>query len=239
MEDKYYELSLPSLLIPYSGVEKVEIRMLKGRDEKLIGELTLANFEKKFKTLLGGIVRGIDPGKLTLGDRFYIVVWLAINCYTHLYPIEIFCDTCLRKVKVEIDLGQLEKVDLPKDYREPYALTLTDGSIIHLRQLTVDDQIQYLDYVDVKQKDDLIYKLAQSVVSDDDLVKRMEYLEELSTRDLGLIRGFHDKYYHGVKLESSYTCPKCGGAGVTPVPFRLDIIFPDGQTIARSLGYNI
>lgn len=75
MEEKYFELDLPSKLMPYKndGISKVEIRMLKGRDEKLIGEFTIANFEKKFKMLLDSVLRGIDPAKLIIGDRFYIV----------------------------------------------------------------------------------------------------------------------------------------------------------------------
>jgi len=236
MENKYFELSLPSLLLPYKDINKVEIRMLKGRDEKLIGELDIANFEKKFKLLLDDVLRGIKPEELTVGDRFYVVVWIAINCYSKLYPIETLCEVCLRKIKVDIDLGTLEKVDLPKDYKEPYPLKLTNGDTLNLRVFRVKDEIKYLDYVTSKEKDNMIYKLALSIADDRALVDKINYLEELSTQDIGLIRAFHDKYHHGVKLESGYKCPICGGTGITPVPFRLDIIFPSGETIAKSLG---
>jgi len=239
MDDKYYELKLPSLLKPYKGVEKVEIRMLKGKDEKLLGELTIENFEKKFKILLDNVLRGIKPEDLTIGDRFYIVVWLAINCYSSMYPIETVCTDCFRTIKVDIDLGKLDKVELPADFKEPYPLQLTDGRTLNLRLFRVRDQIQYLDYVKLKDKDDLNYKLSQSIVDDQDMLARIQMLDEMSTKDLGLIRAFHDKFHHGVKLETEYKCPKCGGAGTTPVPFRLDIIFPDGATIARSLGRSV
>lgn len=238
-EPVYYELKLPSKLIPYQGVEKVEIRLLKGEDEKLIGELTITNFEKKLKQLLQRVIKGIDPGKLTIGDRLYIMMWMAINCYTPLYPVELFCEHCLRKIKVDIDLGQLEKVELPDSYKEPYALTLLDGSVISLRQLTVDDNIKYFEYAERKQQDDLLFKLAMAVVSEDDLLKKWQILNEMNTRDLSLIKAFHEEYYHGPKMEANYTCPKCGGTGVTPVPFRLDLLLPDGQAVARSLGHSI
>jgi hypothetical protein len=238
-ETMFYELKLPSRLIPYEGVDKVEIRLLKGEDEKFIGELTTLNFEKKFKQLLARIIKGIDPGKLTIGDRLYIIAWIAINCYTPMYPIELMCETCLRKIKVDIDLGQLEKIELPEGYTEPHAVTLLDGSTINLRQLTINDNIAYFDYAEKRQQDDLHYKLAMSIVSEDDLVKRAEMIKNMGTRDIALIRAFHDKYYHGPKMEAGYTCPKCGGAGVTPVPFRLDILFPDGQAVARALGHSV
>lgn len=238
MEEKYFELNLPSNLLLYEGVKKVEIRMLKGKDEKLISDIDLSNFEKKFKLVLDGVIRGIEPEKLTLGDRIYILVWIAMNCYSPLYSMDLICDTCLVKSPIEIDLGKLEKLELPKKFKEPYEITLMDKTKIKLRLLRVADQIQYLDHVQEKE-DNSLYKLAQSIVDDKDLVTRIKMLEEMSTKDLALIRAFHEKYYHGVKLETKYTCPKCGGTGNTPVPFRLDIIFPAGETVAKSLGRSI
>ena len=239
MEVKYYELELPSRLIPYKadGVTLVEVRMLKGRDEKLIGEFTLNNFEKKFKLLLDNVIRGIDPAKLTIGDRFFVLMWLAMNCYSNVYPIQLICEHCFRKTdNYEINLGELEKLSLPEDYVEPYAVTLTNGDVVNLRQFTVQDQINYVDFTAQREgKDDILFKLAQGLVDDNDMGKRIEYLEEMSTKDLGLIRAFYETFAHGVKLETGYTCPKCGGAGITPVPFRLDLLLPAGKTVAASI----
>lgn len=239
MDEKYFVLELPSKLIPYTGVEKVEARLLKGRDEKLIGELSIQNFETKFATLLKQVIRGIDPEELTIGDRFYILTWLSINCYSNIYPVKGPCELCFRDISVDVDLGQLEKVYLDDTYKEPYELTLTNGETIKLRQFRVKDQIKYMDYVSRKQEDNMSYKLALAVADDREMIERITYLDNLSTKDTGLIRNFHDKFFHGVKMEYSYTCPKCGGAGIMPVPFRLDIIFPEGSTVARSLGRTI
>jgi hypothetical protein len=242
MEEKYFELELPSRLIPYKadGVSKVEVRMLKGKDEKLIGEFTIANFEKKFKMLLDNVIRGIAPEKLTIGDRFYIVVWLAMNCQSHLYPIELTCDECYRKTeRYDIDLGTMQKVLLPETFAEPYAIKLMDGSELKLRLYRVQDQITYIDYVQAKGADDLLFKAAQSMVDDKDMGQRIAYLENLPIKDMALIRAFHDKFYHGVKLEAAYKCPKCEATGITPVPFRLDILFPDGATVTRSIGRGV
>jgi len=239
METMYHKLDLPSKLIPYEGVEAVEIRMLKGKDEKLIGEFTMSNFESKFALLLKGVIKGIEPEKLTIGDRFFILVWLGINCYTNIYPVDGVCEVCLRNISVDVDLKELEKVYLPEKFQEPYELELINGEKVKLRLYRVADQIQYLNYVEKKQQDNLLYKLAQTMLDERNMVDRIGYLEELSTQDLALIRAFHDTYFHGVKMEAGYTCPKCGGAGLMPIPFRLDIIFPDGATVAKSLGRSI
>ena len=51
-----------------------------------------------------------------------------------------------------------------------------------------------------------------------------------------LIRAFHDKFKHGPKMISKYTCPDCGGTGVMPVPFRLEMLLPYGENLARAVG---
>ena len=240
MEEKYFVLDMPSKLLPYGGVVKqIEARMLRGRDEKLIGELTIQNFESKFAVLLKQVIRGIEPEELTIGDRFFVLTWLAINCYSNIYPVSGPCVLCFRDINVDVDLGQLEKVYLGDKYSEPHELQLIDGNKIKLRQYRVKDQIQYMDYLGRKQQENIIYKLAQTLVDEKDMAEKIAYLEELTTQDLALIRAFHDKYFHGVKMEYTYKCPKCGGTGMMPVPFRLDIIFPEGSTVARALGRSV
>jgi len=239
-EEVFTKLDLPSRLIPYRDVDCVEVRMLKGKDEKLLGDMNALNFEKRFNTLLShGVLKGIDPTILTIGDRVYIMVWLAINCYSADYPVEIICSECFGKSTVSIELGKLDKLYLPKDYKEPHEIELLNKDIVKLRLYRVGDQIQYLDYVQDKGEDNLLYKLAQVMVDDKNMLERIKYLEELDTKSLGLMRAFQEKYVHGVSLEAAYVCPKCGGKGVTPVPFRLDMVFPAGETIAKSLGHSV
>ncbi len=243
-EVKYHELDLPSKLIPYKadGVTKVEIRMTRGKDIKLIGEFNTDNFEKKFKLLLSNILKGIDPGKLTIGDRLYIAIWLAINCESNLFPIDLFCETCLRTIKkYNIVLNTLGKVYLPEDFKEPYPVKLLSGETVNIRLYRVNDQIQYMDYIRAKNdEEDLLFKLAQTIVDDKDIIKRIEWLNEQETKDIGLMRAVHEKYFHGVDMDNApYKCPKCGGTGKTPVPFRLDLLLPNGSLIAGSLGRNV
>jgi rRNA maturation protein Nop10 len=35
-------------------------------------------------------------------------------------------------------------------------------------------------------------------------------------------------------MEYKYECPKCGGAGVMPVPFRFEMLLPFGETLTRN-----
>lgn len=236
MEEKYHVLSLPSKLKVYdkTKVKEVSVRYLKGKDEKLIGELTLSNFDKKYVLLLEQILKGIDPRELTLGDRTYIAIWLSMNCYSSIYPITVTCENCFKRTEIEIELKKLEKIDLDEKFVEPHPVTLMDGSIIYMRLLRVKDNIAYIDYVTNKGQEDQNYKLALTLCDDRSIIEKVQFLENLSVKDLNILKAFHSDNMHGVNLEHyEFICPKCKEAGDTPVPFRFELLFPDASTIAK------
>lgn len=234
MEEQYHALDLPSKLKPYEKVQSVSVRMLKGKDEKFLGELSIENFDKKYTLLLNQILIGIDPKELTLGDRTYIALWLAMNCYSHIYPIKTHCMNCFNEVEINVDLRLLNKIELPESYKEPFPVTLLDGRIIPMRLLRVKDQIAYLDYVKNKKEEDRNYLLALTICDGSGIGERMEFLNELDSKNLALLKAFHDTNIHGIDLEEyKFDCPKCKEAGITPVPFRFEMLFPSSETVAK------
>ena len=58
----------------------------------------------------------------------------------------------------------------------------------------------------------------------------------MDTQDLMVIRAFHDKFNHGPKMETNYACPNCGGTGILPVSFRLEMLLPYGTELQRHIG---
>lgn len=241
MEENYIQLNLPSKCLVYEDTDpsKVQIRTLKGRDEKLIAELTYDNFEKKFLTILGSIVKGVVPGKLTVGDRLYIMVWEAINSYSANYPVELMCETCLQKIEITVDLSKLDVIELPEKFKEPHPVKLSDGNQIDLRLFRVEDEVKIAD-AEKSGKSSWLYRWAISIVDKEKSVwDRINYLENLEAKDVAAIRAFHEKYYHGPKMETEYECPKCGGQGVTPVPFRIELLFPYGKALTKHFGAGV
>lgn len=237
MNEQYYPLDLPSKLKPYSslGVSEVSVRMMKGKDEKFVSDLTMTNFDKKYSLLLSQLIKGIDPKELTLGDRMFIALWLSMNCYTHLYPIEIMCEHCFRTIEIEADLRNLTKIELPDDFSEPKSVTISDGTAVPLRLLRVKDSIAYSDYVASKKSEDTLRRLAMTMVDERSMIDRMLFLENLSVKDLSKLREFHDQHIHGIDLSSyTYECPQCKEVGNTPIPFRLELLFPDSTTVGKT-----
>lgn len=238
----YFPIKLPSRCLVYPGIEKdnakdqIQIRTFKGRDEKLIAEISGDNFEKKFNTILRSVLRGIEPEELTVGDRQFLMLWETIHSYDKMFQVTHECEHCWRASSYAVDIATLDIISLPDNFAEPYELKLEECvQTIKLRLLRVKDLIK----VDELKKQSInvwLYRYALSMVNDKSILENTEFLENLSTKDLMLIRAFHDKFVHGFDLRAKYECPKCGGDGVMPVPFRLEMLLPHGSSITGHIG---
>jgi hypothetical protein len=239
MGENYFQIKLPSRCTVYKDVDpaKIEIRTFKGKDEKLIAEIGAENFEKKFVALLKNVMKGIDPIQLTLGDEMYVALWETINSYSKDYYVTHECEHCLQKSEYTIDLStQIDSVDLPEGFSEPQEVKLPDsGDLIKLRLLRVEDVLK-VDEIAKLGQNVWLYRYALSIVDNQGIWDRVSYLENLSSKDIMYIRAFHDKFAHGPKMETSYSCQKCGGTGIMPVPFRLEMLLPYGKTLRRYTG---
>ena len=239
MDEKYFQIELPSKCMVYKDVDPsvVEIRTFKGKDEKLISEISSENFEKKFVTVLKQVLKGIDPLQLTIGDELHLALWETINSYSKDFFVTHECEHCWKTSEVTVDLSTLEVVNLPDGFEEPKEVTLPEsGDVVKLRLLRVADVIK-TDEIVKMGKNVWLYRYALSIVDDEKGIwDKVTYLENMESKDLMHIRAFHDKHIHGPKMETSYECSNCGGVGLMPVPFRPDMLLPYGKTLSRYIG---
>jgi len=233
----YLPINLPSKCLPYEGINSsdVKIRAYQGRDEIFLAEINPINLEQKFLQVLQNVVTGIDPKLLTLGDRLYIIIWECINSYMETIKLKTMCSYCLQKSEVDVDLRVLEVINLPDDFKQPYEVKLPSGKIVHLRLLNIEDEIDILKF---EKNSDLgyLYRYAKSIVSDKDILERLKELESMGSKDIAKIRAFHEDYYHGPDMNTKIKCPKCGEEEEVNIPFRLDFLFPIGETLRRTFG---
>ena len=234
-------LDLPSKGLAYNvPLSEIKIRQLKGGDEKLLAELNLDNIENKYLALLknrvkGGdpVIKGIDPAKLTLGDRLYVLLWLRINSYSPTFLATLVCQDCFKSINIEVDLTKIEEKSLPEGFKQPTEILLDNGDKLNLRLFTIEDEIKSYE----KEKKDgieetYLYRLALSIVDSRNIPDRVSYLEDLPSKDIAKIKYFHESHVHGPQLDSiPYTCPKCGEVGSLALPFRPTWLFPNGSEI--------
>ena len=226
MSEQYISISLPSKGLAYKNVEKdkICIRPFTGKEEMLMAELNVNNVNQKLTAVLKNVLQGIDPKKLTTGDAKYIMLWEAINSYTSDFLLDVTCEQCLQSSPIKFDLTKINSVELPDEYKEPQNIELSNR-VVNVRLITLEDEISAVDWVK-HNKSIYLYNYAKSIVDDKlTMLDKLQMLEDMSTKDLKLIKDFHKKYEHGPDMLANYTCPLCGNEGKLVLPFRYDILF--------------
>lgn len=232
-ENEYVPLVLPSKGKPYKDFkpEALAIRSMIGRDEKILAEISQENLDKKFNVLVKAVTRGIDPLKLTLGDRKYILLWLIMNTHGKMHVADFFCEHCMQKVSTEIDFSTIENVELPDTFDPVHKVTLEKSGEIWLRLLTVEDEMKATEY-EKHFGSAWVYRYALAVVAQEtSLAEIVKRLEEMPSADFQVIKAFQEKYDHGPNMEAKYECPKCGGEGLVAVTFRIEHFLPYGKAL--------
>ena len=235
----FVPISLPSQCLSYPEInpEDIKARAYQGSDEEYLCQLNPLNLEKNYLEVMKRVIQGIDPAKLTVGDRLYFMVWECINSYMDTIRVKTICGNCFQEVEISVNLADLNIIKLPDDYKEPYEISLPSGKQIRLRLLTVGDEIE-IDRYRKKHGESHNYRYARSIVSDDDIVEKLKQMGKISVKDMATIRAFHEKFYHGPDFYYKYTCPKstCEEVDEVEVPFRLELLFPTGETLTQAFG---
>jgi len=237
----YLPINLPSRCLPYEGIDpaNITIRAYTAADEIFLSEINPVNLESKYLMVLKEVLLGIDPKLLTLGDRLYIMIWEYIKSYSSKVRLPVVCSHCMEESTVSIDLLNLDQVCLPDNYQQPHKVKLPDkGKEIALKLLTIEDEIAIERY-EKQERNGHIYRYARSVVSDADILSVVADMEKLSAKDLAQIRTFQTKFYHGPNMDTKYTCPRCGEEDDVTVPFRLEFLYPYGDTLTDAFGEGI
>lgn len=235
--------NLPSKYLLYPDLKPgdIQIRPLLGKDEKLMAGISSSNLERKFFTLLGNVLKGIDPKRITLGDRMYILLYLGIDTYGKDWPVEYVCEHCFLTNYMTVDLNSFDVRTLDEGVSMSMPVELSSG-VIYLKIQTLEDEIKLAEYKQVVRSDEdvYLYEFALSIV---DTTKTMEekvkFLEEMPLKDLNAIKSFHAKFEHGPIMQTSHTCEHCGGGGIIPVPFQSKMVFRSGKDIAYGLREDI
>jgi len=239
MDETFNVIQLPSKGLLYQESNEISIRELKGKDEKLMAELNYENFDRKFVAILRNVLKGVDPIQLTVGDRLYVMLWLMINSISKTVSLKTGCEFCFNELNLEVDLSQLEVAELPDDYKEPYNITLNNGEDLQLRLFRINDEIKIADY-EKSGNNSYLFRFATSIVDESKGIHdKIAYLENLQSKDIMKIRAFHEKFYHGPKMKTKYTCKHCGSDGVAACPFRLEYFFPYGEVLTGLIGDDI
>lgn len=241
MAHNYFSIKLPSKCLLYKDVnpDNVKVRVFTGADEAILSEISEKNATEKITEVLGRCLQGIDIKELTLGDKLFLMTWHAINSYSDGFSASIVCEHCLLKVDIDYKLGDAEIVYLPDTFKEPIDVPLSDNSIVHCRLARVKDELS-IDKLEKQMSNTYLYTMAMTIIDKDkDIVQRVEWLENMPSKDTAKLRAVQDSYYHGLNFALKYTCPKCAGEGRFTAPFRFEHFFPYGSALVKNFGTKV
>lgn len=231
---EYVKLALPSGGKCYKNFDanKVMIRPMTAGDEKLVREMNTTNTAAKWEALMKNVMIGINPNEMTIGDRNYVMLWLAANSYDKVVMVAGVCSNCFQNITIGVDLSKLKVNTLPDDFKPVTTIALSKGTV-SLRLLTVEDEAKVWSY-ERTGAGSWIYQFALSVVDrEKDFDQILTWLAGLPSKDFAKIRAFHEYYDHGPVMEADYECPRhCGGEGLKlPVPFQREWLLPVGEAL--------
>jgi hypothetical protein len=239
MSSSFLPINLPSKCLPYEGInpEDITVRTYTGADEVLLAQINPVNIERNFLVVLQSVISGIDPKKLTLGDRLYLILWEYINSYNSQLDVDQVCSHCLKRVSFSVDLLDLQLRYLPDNYLELTVVHLpVQDKVVRLRVLTVEDEVE-CEKMESDGKDPYLYRIARSFVGEEEPFILMEKMKSWPGKDMARVRKFHElDTEHGPKLLMTQKCPNCGEEEDVVIPFRFEYFHPTGEALRKCFG---
>jgi hypothetical protein len=233
--DNYLPIQLPSRCRAYSSditPGAILARPYTGEDEMILAQINPVNIERKFLVILNRVLQGIDPKKLTVGDRLYLIIWEFINSYSETMTVRQVCSHCIKNVEFIVDMRKCPIKELDPDLSIPTSITLpVSKKQVQLRPLTVEDEIAVEELAESGQ-DEHHFRLAKSIVGEGDPVAVMMEMKKWPAKDLARIRYYHSwEVDHGTITTVPCKCSNCGKEEEVDIPFRFDFLYPKGQTL--------
>lgn len=234
----YNVLDLPSKgLLGYPA--SVEYRDIMVGDEET---LALATTSTYFRTL-NGVLKSILNDcpyyeKLTVYDRDYILMWLWANNYSAVKDVNVECRACSHEASHRVDLTEIEIQDVDSEIPAEFKIPLSKGSLkeVTVRLSTVQDELDAEEYVRSSKEQVSFNGLlrAASIQTGFEMpfAKKVEWVKNnITSREMGNIKKYHQHFKYGVPNAVNHTCPKCKEVTVGQLPFQAeDILFPTVQS---------
>lgn len=200
------------------------------KDEKILSGATEDTYIRTINRVVKGILDNPDYYEdISIFSRDYILVWLYVNNFESIRELTSTCE-CGQEDTVKVDLTELPVTPLNEGYQEPFPITLRNGNEVNLRVFRVRDEIyaeQYISEHEDSEEDLLDLMLISSIDIGGDkelsLEEKVKWAEEnLTSRDMAMIRRFHDYYHFGIDETIKHNCSACSKEVTGRLPFRPD-----------------
>lgn len=228
--------------LPQNG--ELHVRPMTGQEEAIISSVRHMR-KGGIDMIFSNCVReNINPGKLLIVDRVYMLIYLRAISYGNLYEVALKCPECNSQFDYDIDLN------LPIDYcpenftKDNLTKVLPkSGFQFKYRLATGEDDIEMEQYRERRSKianavnDSFFHKASilieeigngQATITNKYGIKAL--LEKLPSRDVNYIRNLLNDPPFGVETEVDIMCQNCVAEFKVELPFEVNFFFPREKT---------
>lgn len=237
----------PVLDLPSKGLlgydSSVTHRDILVKDEEVLATATPTNFARTMNSVLKGICNSPSFFEdLCVHDRDFLLVWLWSNNYNPVKEVEVKCSNreCGETHTYKVDLTELDVEPLSDDYKS-LKIPLSqgkEGAYIRVRPNTVRDENIVEEYLEKKESkgknsqtpsfEHLMLVSSIDVGMNIPLDNKVEWVgENVTGKEMGYVKKFHEFFKFGVQDTVDYTCKSCGEVTTGELPFQVfDILRP-------------
>jgi hypothetical protein len=245
-----------SVIICPSGLSG-EIRKLKGKEAKLLGDRAAAKSGSMFESILGGCwLRTIDTGvydfgdgppnwgKVLVGDRFYTLLRIRALTFGETYPFAAQCSSpaCRERFEWEINLSELPVKPLPESSKAALRTgkrleTLLDsGSRVWFKLLTGIDETRAAKNLKNSHDGALLAALGLRILEIEGVTEKQKraFLEDMDLDQMTALLDRFDEADGGVETSIEIECPHCYSIQEIDLPFGRGFFMPRTKATATA-----
>jgi len=222
---------------------EVEYREMMVKDEEILSMATGENYSKVLNGVLKSVLNDCPfYENITTHDRDFLLIWIWANNYESKKHLTVTCentndmgDVCGHVNNVTVDLTKLDISNPREKFTGAIEVTLKKtGKPIKIRLNTVRDELDTEAFLSSEAGKNQKYDHLMNVASldlgiDTSLENKLKWVRDnVSAKEMALVRKFHKSLAYGVKTMLSHTCEKCGGETHYVLPFQVsDVLYPD------------
>ena len=233
--EPWEKIDLPSRFLPYTFKE-LWIRPFKAGEVKRLKALLNGNTEIRIEDIISSVMSQ-DCRDLITGDFWYVCAWVRLNTFTDSPLIsEWECPSCNTRNTSVIQLSKLPIVELPKEYKEPVILPLSNGEEALMRLPRFGDYEVAVEFLNKLKngkytaEDVQDAELALQLQNDKFLKNNLDFLEkiteECSPTDLLNLMEFSKAFPCGLPGTHPVSCSQCEDGAEVRLNFTFRDILP-------------
>lgn len=213
----------------------IQYRDMLAKDEEILASATADNYARTLNGVLKSILMDCPFfEQLSVHDRDYALIWLWANNYETKKTLEIECGSCGHEDKHMVDLTKLDVIDPKERFTGAFTLPLKKGGEVKVRLNTVGDEINAEKHM-IKEKNTRYehLMLVQSIDTGIPMMldAKIKWVgENITARELAIVKEFHKHYAYGVKTRLEHKCSSCSEVTTFDLPFSVeDVLRPTVQ----------